>query len=229
MNVSSLQGLTIAVTGADGRLGQQVVQLLAQQGATIAAIVLREEDAARIPFPEDGEGWAFPCDVTQEDEVARCFEAISRQFGGLDRLVHTVGGWAASDLHETSLAAWNEMLTVNLTSTFLVFREASRYMTGRKGRLVAIASRQGADGGVAGQAAYSAAKAGVVRLVEAAAAEFKGHITAHAIAPSTLVAAGDGGEGVPATDVAELCAYLCGPGGDALNGATLRAYGSALG
>ncbi len=220
-----LRGQIIAVTGADGRLGQQVVQQLARQGATIAAIVLNEELAARIPFPEDAEGWAFPCDVTQEESVQRCFEAISRQFGGVDVLVHTVGGWASSDLHETSLDEWNRLLCLNLTSTFLCFREATRYMTGRKGRLIAVASAQGADRGVAGQAAYSASKAGVIRLVESVAAEFYGHITAHAIAPSTLVGGDEEGAGVRVGDVAELCAFLCAGGGDALNGATLRAYG----
>lgn len=220
-----LTGKVIVVTGADGRLGQQVVQLLARHGATLAAVVLKEEDAARIPFPADAEGWAFPCDVTDEQDVARCFEGINRQFGGLDVLVHTVGGWAASDLQETDLAEWNRLLLLNLTSTFLCFREASRYMTGRKGRLIAIASSQGADRGVAGQAAYSASKAGVIRLVEATAAEFQGHVTAHAIAPSTLVGPGEPGGGVRASEVAELCLYLCGSGGDALNGSTLRAYG----
>lgn len=220
-----LKGQTIVVTGADGRLGQQVVQLLARQGATIAAIVLNEGDAVRIPFPEDAEGWAFPCDVTKPDQVARCFEAINRQFGGLDVLIHTVGGWAASDLQETTLEEWDRLICLNLTSAFLCFREASRYMTGRKGRLIAIASGQGADRAVAGQAAYSAAKAGVIRLVEATAAEFKGHVTAHAIAPSTILAAGEQGDGVRASEVAELCLFLCGGGGDALNGATLRAYG----
>lgn len=220
-----LKGKVIAVTGSDGRLGQQVVQLLARQGATIAAIVLDEADAAHIPFPADAEGWAFPCNVTDPDDVARCFDGINRQFGGLDVLVHTVGGWAASDLQETTFDEWNRIVHLNLTSTFLCFREASRYMTGRKGRLIAITSSQGADRGVAGQAAYSAAKAGVIRLVEATAAEFRGHVTAHAIAPSTLVGPGETGDGVRASEVAEVCLFLCGSGGDALNGATLRAYG----
>lgn len=220
-----LRGQTIAVTGADGRLGQQVVQLLARQGATIAAIVMKEEFAARIPFPADAEGWAFPCDVRKPEDVQRCFEAISRQFGGIDVLIHTVGGWASSDLQETSLEEWDRLMCLNLTTTFLCFREASRYMTGRKGRLIAIASAQGADRGVAGQAAYSAAKAGVIRLVEATAAEFHGHVTAHAIAPSTIVGAEEESHGVRASDVAELCLFLCAGGGDALNGATLRAYG----
>lgn len=221
---SDLSGLTIAVTGADGRLGKQVVQTLAERGATIAAVVLREADAATIPFPENAEGWAFACDVTDETGVTQCFEGISKHFGGLDVLVHTVGGWEASDLTETTLEAWNHLLTLNLTSTFLCFREAARYMTGRKGRLIAIAAAQGADRGRGGQAAYSASKAGVVRLVEAAAGEFQGHITAHAVAPSTLIGEGEAGEGVPVADVADLCAFLC-RHGDALNGQTIRAYG----
>lgn len=222
---TDLRGLKIAVTGADGRLGKAVVQTLARRGAAIAAVVRHEADAATIPFPDDAEGWAFPCDVTREDAVVSCFQAIHHQLGGLDALVHTVGGWASSDLHETTLDEWSRLMALNLTSTFLCFREASRYMTGGRGRLIAIAAGQGADKGRGGQAAYSASKAGVIRLVEAAAEEFQGHITAHAVAPSILLEEGETGKGVSAKAIAELCAHLCAGGGDALNGATLRAYG----
>src|SRR5690606_29863362 len=116
-----------------------------------------------------------------------------------------------------------------LTSTFLCFRAAVRLMQADRsgGRLVAIASRQGADGGVAEQAAYSASKAGVVRLVEAVAAEYAGTgITAAAVAPSTILFGG-AGAGVPAEQVAALCAYLCSDDGAAHAGTVVRAFGSA--
>lgn len=220
-------GKHIVVTGAAGRLGRRVVRHFAQKGATIAAIVRSEEEAHQIPFPEDAEGWAYPADVTQEQFVAACFQQIGSQFGHIDALIHTVGGWGMRPFLETELSQWEELLQLNLTSAFLCFREAARLMQGQGGRLIGIASAQGADRGAAQQAAYSASKAGIVRLVEAVAAEFEGEgITAHAIAPSTILFDGQSDvPGVSADEIVRLCEMLLSPAGEALNGATLRAYG----
>ncbi len=224
---ANLEGKVVAVTGAAGRLGQRVARRFAEYGATVAAIVLNEEEAGQLSFPEDAEGWAFPADVTQEAEVRACFQAIGQHLGRLDVLVHTVGGWGSAPLLDTSLDDWNGLVRLNLTSAFLCFREAARQMQGQGGRLIGIASAQGADRGRAQQAAYSVSKAGVVRLVESVAAEMgEMGITAHAIAPSTLLFDDESEqEGVPAGDVADLCLYLCTRTGASLNGAVLRAYG----
>lgn len=222
MNV--LQGRVVAITGAGGRLGHVLVRRFASAGATVVAIVASEADAFDLPLPPDRDAWAYVADVTDEAAVRTTFEAIGKEVGRLDALVHAVGAWGTSPLHDTSLAAWQRQLDINLTSTFLCFREASKRMLGPGGRLIAFASRQGADGAALEQAAYSAAKAGVVRLVEAAALEFKGHITAHAVAPSTMV--DDAGKpGVLYDDVARMCVGLTTPLGDAFNGQVLRLYG----
>lgn len=224
-----LNGKIVVVTGASGRLGQRVVAGFARDGAVIVALVRDEDEARRIPFPDDAEGWAFPVDVTNETQVEACFEQIERQFGRVDVLVHTVGGWEERALLETKWDDWDNVLRLNLGSTLLCFREAARLMKGQGGRLIALAAGQGADKGVARQAGYAAAKAGVIRLVESAAAELREHgITAHAIAPSTILY-DDGGEakGVAAGEIVDLCRYLASSAGDALNGATVRAYGTA--
>ncbi|RMH64083.1 MAG: SDR family oxidoreductase [Bacteroidetes bacterium] len=228
-----LRGQVVVITGAGGRLGQRLVHRFARQGARIAAIVLDEDEARRIPFPEDeqAEGYAFPVDVTREELVETCFDQIAHQFGRLDALVHTVGAWDSRPLLGTSLDDWEHLMRINLTSSFLCFREAVRVMqrTGTGGRLIGIAAGQGADRGQARQSAYSAAKAGVIRLVESVAAELAGSgITAHAIAPSTILYdAAPGEPGVAAEQIVSLCLYLCTPAGKGLNGATLRAYGAA--
>lgn len=228
-----LDGKVVVVTGAAGRLGQRVVDRFARQGATIAAVVRSEDEARSIPFPDGAEGWAFfPTDVTSEPNVEASFRQIGERFGRIFALVHAVGGWASQPFLETSGDDWERIVQMNLTSSFLCFREAARLMQGGTGRIIGIAARQGADQGRGGEAAYSAAKAGVVRLVEAVAAELEGSgITAHALAPSTILYGGEGDDarGVPAERLAELCLYLCSPAAEALNGATIRAYGSAVG
>lgn len=223
--MASLSNKVVVITGAAGRLGQRLVARFAEEGAVIGAVVMNDDEARSIPFPEHAEGWAFPADVTDEELVTVCFEQIGRQFGSIDALVHTVGGWEARPLFDTTSADLDRMLRLNLTSAFLCFREAARLMSGRGGQLIGIASAQGADRGVAGQFGYSAAKAGIVRLVESAADELRGTgITAHAIAPSTIVHEGQG-EGVAAEDVVEICRSLITGLGSALNGSTIRAYG----
>lgn len=221
MNDQNLDGKVVVITGGTGRLGERMVRGFAGRGAIVATL-------DRMPPPEGlpGSCHAFQVDVTDEDAVEQVFAQIPETCGPVDALVHTVGTWAGQPFLDTALDDWQRLLTLNLTSTFLCFRAAARQMQGRGGRLIGIASGQGADGGVAQQAAYSASKAGVVRLVEAVAAEFEGTgLTAHAIAPSTLLFDDSSDDGVPAGDIVKLALYLCTPAGAALNGATLRAYG----
>ncbi|HLA63143.1 MAG TPA: SDR family NAD(P)-dependent oxidoreductase [Rhodothermales bacterium] len=222
---TDLSDSVVVVTGASGRLGRVVVAHLRAAGAAVAALDL-------VPPDDAGDG-VLPvgADLADEGAVAEAFARVEAELGTPTALVHTVGMWAGAPLTATPLDAWERVLRVNLTSTFLCFREAARLMrrSGQGGRLVALASRQGADAAPAQQAGYAASKAGVVRLVEASAAEYAvDGIAAAAIAPSTILF-GDEGEdarGVTAEVVASLCAYLCGPGGPVHSGTVLRAYGN---
>lgn len=228
-----LRDQVVVVTGAAGRLGQHVVERFGEAGSSLAAVDLSEQQLEQIAFPEGEEGSTHAADLTDEAAVERCFEDIANQHGRIDVLFHTVGAWDGKPLLDTSLDAWEQMIHVNLRSAFLCFREAARMMTRdtreHPGRLIGMASGQGADRGQAEQGGYSAAKAGVVRLVEAVADEFDAdELTAHAIAPSVILfGEGSGQEGVPATRIADLGAYLCSGAGNALNGAVLRTYGTA--
>lgn len=221
MLAPDLSGTVVVLTGVGGRLGRVIARHLLDAGAAVAGLDVEPPDG----LPEAVR--RFTADLTSETAVSEVFSRLRDEVGAATALVHTVGMWDGKPLAETPLAGWQRMLDVNLTSTFLAFREAARQMTGG-GRLVAVASRQGADRGAAEQAAYSASKAGVVRLVEAAAAEYDGRITAAAVAPSTILFGGEGAgaKGVSVDDVAALCVYLCGAGGAIHNGTVLRAYGT---
>ena len=215
---SELTDRIVVVTGAGGRLGRVVVRQLATAGARVAALDLDAPEA----LPEGARG--FACDVTDEAAVGRAFDAVVSEMGTPWALVHTVGMWDGAPLAETGLDAWNRVMALNLTSAFLCIREAVRRMD--EGRIVAIASRQGADRAPSQQAAYGASKAGVVRLIEATSAEYDG-IAAVAVAPSTILFGGEdaGASGVRAEAVADLCVRLCGAAGAVHDGTVLRAYG----
>lgn len=221
-SLPDLSGRVVVVTGAHGRLGRVVARHLAEAGARVAGL-----DRA----PHDVGDLSVVADVTDEAAVADAFARVASDLGEPDGLVHTVGMWAGAPFAETALDAWQTVLDVNLTSTFVVFREAVRRMqaSGHTGRLVAFASGQGADKGVAEQAAYSASKAGVVRLVESVAAEYRAdEVSAAAVAPSMILFGDEeeGTRGVEADEVARLCVTLCGSAGGVHSGSVLRAYGS---
>ena len=223
MSAKILGEAVVVITGAAGRLGSRMMQRFAGHGATIAAI---DRDPCRLP--ENIPGETFQANVTDEAETVAVFRQIGERYGRVDVLIHTVGTWAGKPFLETSLDDWEQIMRVNLTSTVLCFREAARLMQDGGGRLIGIASGQGADKGRGRQAGYSASKAGVVRVVEAVAEEFQGTgITAHAIAPSAILF-DEGGDqkGVSVFDLVDLAVYLSGPAGASLNGATLRAYGT---
>ena len=217
---TDLTGRVVVLTGAFGRLGRILTRTLLDAGAVVAGIDTRKAD----PIVPSSSLHLFKADLGREESVADVFDEVAGAVGAPDALVHTVGMWAGTPFAETDLSDWETMLRVNLTSAFLCFREAVRHMND-DGRLVGIASQQGADRGVAEQAAYSASKAGIVRLVESIAAEYDGRITAAAVAPSAILFGGEG-EGVPAQRVADLCAMLCSDEGAAHNGEVLRAYGT---
>jgi NAD(P)-dependent dehydrogenase (short-subunit alcohol dehydrogenase family) len=205
-------------------LGRCIVPAFLQAGARIVTMDRRVESDGQL---DDQAALRLAIDVTNEDSVRQAFQQTSQELGPIDVLVHTVGGWDGRPFLETSLDQWNAMVGLNLTSAFLCFREAARQMQGRGGTIVGIASGQGADRGMCRQSAYSASKGGLIRLIEAIAAEYQESGTrALAIAPSTLLFDENSNEaGVPAEDVAALCVYASSAAGKSLNGATLRAYG----
>lgn len=218
-----LTGRIVVVTGAAGRLGRVVADQLEAAGARVAGV---DRDAS-------GAGGALTvvADVTDERSTAEAFDAVEEGLGTPDAVIHAVGMWDGRPFAETSLEAWRAVMDVNLTSAFVVFREAVRRMQAGNvpGHLVGVASGQGVDRGLAEQAAYSASKAGVLRLVESIAAEHRdAEITATVVAPSLILFGDepDDARGVDVAEVAGLCVTLCGPAGTIHNGSVMRAYGS---
>lgn len=216
----------VVITGAGSPLGRVLVERFAETGATIVAI-FETIDQAYERFPQHVEGWVLAADLTDETSTLACFQKIASQFTGIDVLIHAAQEWDRRPLERTSLEEWDQLLRQNLYSAFLAFREGLKLMKNGAGRLIAITNQQGADKARAQQAAYAAAHAGVVRLVEATAAEYaKLDVAVFGIATSIVLTEPEGKHGVQAKDIAEMCLSLCKPEGKALTGAILRAYGT---
>lgn len=218
----------LVVTGANGRLGGRLVDTLVERESyRIVPVVRTSDQAARLEQELPAVDAVYTADVTERASVSRCLRRIADEYGSVYGVVHTVGAWGETPIERGDPEAWISMLEVNLTSTYLVFRAVLQHLED-EGRLIAFTSQQGADGGEGGQSAYSAAKAGVLRLVESAARETPDEVSVHAVAPSFIrFDSGEASsEGVEPERIVEICRFLLGPNGPAFDGQVLRAYGS---
>lgn len=204
---------TIVITGGTGGLGQTVVRRLAAAGR---CIVLH-----RSELPADLGAEGVQCDVEDESSVRRAFETI----GTLDALVHLAGGFEAGHVEETSAGTWSRMISLNVTSAFLVAREALPRMPDG-GRIVAVSSAATLLPG-SGTAAYTVSKSALNALVQVLAAEGRERkISANAILPTSLATPAMKQESypsnlVPLERVAETIAFLLSEAAASITGALI--------
>lgn len=170
-NGNSLAGKRVLVTAGASGIGLEIVRRFASAGARVLACDVQGAslDALRRELPE-----TFGClaDVSSEADVARLFEAVDRELGGLDVLVNNAGVAGPTGGVETlSLADWERTLAVNLTGQFLCTRLAVPRL--RQGRGPSIVNLSSAAGhlGMPGRSPYSASKWAVVGLTKTLALE----------------------------------------------------------
>ena len=178
---TSLNGKVILLTGASGGLGSVVTPILTGAGATVMIVnrVLPQDVI-------DRQG-GFMADVTKETEVMRVVSDTVKQAGRIDGLINLVGAFAPGSAVETDAVKWQNMLSLNVTSAFLLSRAVIPYMTARRsGRLVHIAARAALEP-FRGAAAYLVAKSALVSLIRVLALELEGAgVTVNGILPSTI-------------------------------------------
>ena len=169
-----LAGQVVIVTGAGRGIGRAVGKELAGAGARLVLVARTQADLARAA-EEIGEDRAAVVagDVTDEATAAAAV-ARAREWGGrLDAVVNNAGiGWSGP-IHEMPLGDWRRLVDVNLTGVFLFTKAALPVMLGQgRGHIVNIASGAGRMG-MAGGAAYSASKFGVIGFTEAVGLEVR--------------------------------------------------------
>ncbi|MBE2276482.1 MAG: SDR family oxidoreductase [Rhodobacteraceae bacterium] len=175
-----LAGKRVLVTGGGSGVGADLARGFARAGAEVVIAGRRIEALQAVASDADGIR-AVAGDVTDETAVAGLFDTA----GPCDIVIANAGAAESMAFGKMTLDHWNAMLAVNLTGTFLTFREGLRRMPGA-GRLIAVASVAGLKG-YPYVAAYAAAKHGVVGLVRALGEEVAGRgITVNAICPGYL-------------------------------------------
>lgn len=209
---SYLQDKVVVVTGAGGRLGRRLVARF------------REAEARVVSAGNEGTE-DLTLDLANEKEVVDAFAQIHQVQGRIDVLVHAVGTWNEWPLLDTKLEDWERMIQINLTTSFLCFREAARHMVEGGGTIIGICAKSGLEAAVARGGAYAASKAGLMRLVEAVAAEHP-TLNTYALAPSVILYRDTADPGVHAEDLVQLTLQLCSKSAGALRGTALQAYGT---
>jgi NAD(P)-dependent dehydrogenase (short-subunit alcohol dehydrogenase family) len=174
-------------------------------------------------------------DITAESGAATFVRETAERWGGVGILVNCAGGYAGGEkIGEVSAATFEEMLTANLRTTFLMSGAVLPLMRGaRYGRIISIAA-MAALSPAASRGAYAIAKRGVVTLTETIAEEVKGSgITANAIAPGIIVTpanrasipSADTSHWVTPEEIAALVLFLCSQDARSVSGNVIRVSG----
>jgi NAD(P)-dependent dehydrogenase (short-subunit alcohol dehydrogenase family) len=165
-----LSGRVAVVTGGGGALGAVAAVGLAEAGAAVAVVDLREANAMSVAQTIEAAGGravGIGGDLSSEAEVERVFATIDASFDRIDILVNAVSGpvdrFAPQDF---PLDAWDRMFGANLTSYFLCTRAVGKRMlaAGRGGSIINFSSIAGATALGRGSLAYSTVKGAVIQL-----------------------------------------------------------------
>jgi NAD(P)-dependent dehydrogenase (short-subunit alcohol dehydrogenase family) len=219
-----LDGKVILITGAAGGLGRAVTPAFYKAGATVAVV-------DRQGLPERMEGALMVSgDVTDEADVRRIVAETIQQAGRIDCLVNLVGGFSPGRITETDLSVWQKMLTMNVTSAFLLSKAVAAHMAQRRaGRILHIAARAALDP-FPGAAAYIVSKSALVGLIRVLALELgSSGISINGILPTTIdtpanrksMPQADFSKWVQPDAIAQLLIFLASEEAAAINGALI--------
>ena len=224
-----MDGKIVVVTGASGALGKVVVAVALARGAKVAGI---DHAATTIKATTDRIEFGG-VDLTDATETKKAIDAAASHFGRLDALINIAGGFAFETTTEGDPKTWQRMYALNVLTALNASRSAIPHLAvSGAGRIVNIGAMGAIQAG-AGMGPYAASKAGLHRLTEALAAEWKGKITVNAVLPSIIDTAAnrasmpdaDFAKWVRPEELADVILFLASDAASAVTGALLPVNG----
>ena len=224
-----MDGRVVIVTGASGALGSVVAEAALARGARVAGL-----DHAPSQIPATASRIELGgVDLSNATQASKAIDAVAAHFGRLDALINIAGGFAFEAVAEGDPRTWQHMYALNVLTALNASRAAIPHLAvSASARIVNIGAIGALQAG-AGMGAYAASKAGVHRLTEALAAEWKGKITVNAVLPSIIdtsanrasMPKADFTKWVTAQELAEVILFLISDAASAVTGALLPVSG----
>lgn len=187
-----LEGKTALVTGAARGIGKAIAIKLAEHGANVAITDLQYNDAAKEVEKQIQDLGvkckAYASDASKYEETQNLVDEIQKEFGSVDVLVNNAGITMDTLMMRMTEEQWDTVISVNLKSVFNFTKAAQKYMLKQKsGSIINMSSVVGVSGN-AGQANYSASKAGIIGFTKSIAKEVGSrNIRCNAIAPGFII------------------------------------------
>ncbi len=187
----SLQNQNVLVTGGSRGIGKACVQLFLKAGANVAFTfhsAKTEADKVVANYNGSAKLKSYKVNLADANEIENVIRNVLEDFGTIDVLVNNAGIWKEAAIDTMTLEEWNEMMNVNLTSTYLITKLIVPGMKKNKfGRIINIASTAG-QRGEAYHSHYAASKGGMISLTKSLASELgQYNITVNCVAPGWVV------------------------------------------
>lgn len=187
----SLQNKNVLITGGSRGIGKACVELFLESGANVGFTFHSAKNNVE-KIKNDYHGLAllkyYKINLSDTNEIENGIELIAKDFGSIDILVNNAGIWKEAAIENMTLEEWNEMMSINLTSTYLITKLVVPGMKKNNyGRIINIASTAG-QRGEAFHSHYAASKGGMISLTKSLAAELgKYNITVNCVAPGWVI------------------------------------------
>ena len=183
----SLKDKKALITGASGGIGKELARVLVEYDAEVCISGRNVEELNELKESLGDKCHIVPCDLSNKNEISELVSKSEEVLGQIDILVNNAGITKDNIFLRMSEQEWEDVLNINLNSTFNILKLITKGMVKRKyGRIINISSIVGATGG-AGQVNYAASKAGLIGLTKSLSQELATrNITVNCIAPGFI-------------------------------------------
>ena len=182
-----LDGKKALITGASGGIGKEIAKVLIKHNAQVCISGRNLDELNALKELLGEKCHVVVCDLSKKDEIIKLIKKTDEFLGHIDILINNAGITKDNIFLRMSENEWEDVLNVNLNSTFSILKLITKGMIKRRyGRIINISSVVGVTGG-AGQVNYSASKAGLIGLTKSLSQEVATrNITVNCIAPGFI-------------------------------------------